>query len=418
MSLFRILAFSLTLFSSLFAVPKVVLFNDTSAWYHWGCTGTSRALKEYIQRLGFEIEAVPIATTYSLLEVPPFEEFDTIERFNLFQKSNEKVFDQIQNSDIVVITGEGTIHDLRAGPRALLYLAHISKKFLNKHVEIINHSAYPKDDPLLSADFLKNFQTEREKSEQELMQAQFIYRSIYNELDFVAIREPFSREVMHDIHVSSTLSFDCLPLYIKDHYSEPKKVEAKSVVIAGSVAFTESGALQLCQYIDHLNEMGFKINVLIGAAAFPSRDDESFVQFLKLHVQAPLNIITATSMHKWLDTINHATFLVSGRFHHSIAAFCLHTPFIALNSNTHKVHAICSLLEQEPPLLFSDPNLLDHLLARTEIILKAPTVDNGAKIEEICRLAEKNFDGLKNYGIIKKTEYSENSDSSVKEPVF
>src|ERR1700733_8461254 len=30
-------------FSSLFAGEKVVLFNDTSAWYHWGCTATSTA---------------------------------------------------------------------------------------------------------------------------------------------------------------------------------------------------------------------------------------------------------------------------------------------------------------------------------------------------------------------------------------
>ncbi|KIA76378.1 hypothetical protein DB43_AK00380 [Parachlamydia acanthamoebae] len=100
-------------------------------------------------------------------------------------------------------------------------------------------------------------------------------------------------------------------------------------------------------------------------------------------------------MEEWLDTINQATFLVSGRFHHSIAAFCLNTPFIALNSNTHKVHAICALLGQAEPLLFSDPELFDHLLLRTNAIISSPSIDNDTKVTEIYQLAEKNFNGLK-----------------------
>jgi polysaccharide pyruvyl transferase WcaK-like protein len=218
--------------SSLFAGQKVVLFNDTSAWYHWGCTGTSTALKEGIQKAGFEIQALPINVTYTLKEVPPFEEFANLQRFDRFCEENRDVIASIQNASAVVINGEGTIHDLRAGPQSLLYLAYISKKFMGK-------------------------------------------------------------------------------------------------------------------------------------------------------------------MEEWLDTINHATFLVSGRFHHSITAFCLNTPFIALNSNTYKVHAICSLLEQAEPLHFSDPYLLDHLLLRTTAILSSPLVNNEEKMAEICQLAERNFDGLR-----------------------
>jgi polysaccharide pyruvyl transferase WcaK-like protein len=394
--MFRILIFVLiAAFSSVFAGKKVVLFNDTSAWYHWGCTGTSAALKANIYKLGFEIEAVPINVVYSLQEIPPFEEFDNPERFDCFQSLNTEVLRQIQSSDAVVITGEGTIHDLRAGPRTLLYLAHISKKFLGKHVEIINHSVYPKDDPSLSADFFDYFQIEKEKIEEELLWAQIIYKNFYAELDFVAIREPLSRNAMSQIGISSTLSFDCLPLYIRDYYCKPKQVEKKIVVVAGSVAFTELGAQQLCSYLDKLDQMGYQITILTGAAAFPSRDDEAFVQFLRAHSQASLQLVVASSMEEWLDTINHAAFLVSGRFHHSIAAFCLNTPFIALNSNTHKVHAICSMLGQKPPLLFSDPYLLGHLLARTKEILSAPPVNNHAKIREICQLAERNFEGLR-----------------------
>src|ERR1700722_3555873 len=277
MLIFRIFILTLLAFSSVFGGQKVVLFNDTSAWYHWGCTGTSTALKEHIQKLGFELEAFPITLTYSLREVPPFEEFDSPERFERFQEANKEVLEQIQSSAAVVITGEGTIHELRIGPRNLLYLAHVSKKFLGKHVEIINHSAYPKDDPVFAADFWRNSQAEKEKNdqelpqvqmiykaldfwknpqaekernEQELSQAQMIYKTLYSELDFVAIREPFSQEVMDNIGVSSTLSFDCLPLYIRDHYHNTKQVHKKTVVVAGSVAFTESGGQQICRYLE------------------------------------------------------------------------------------------------------------------------------------------------------------------------
>jgi len=398
MFFWRWLILSLIVCSSLLAAPKAILFNDTSAWYHWGCTGTSTALKEQIQKLGFALESIPINTTYGLQDVPPFEEFDSVERFDRFTQANETVCKQIQNNEIVLITGEGTIHDLRLGPRALLYLAHISKKFLHKHVEIINHSAYPKDDPLFVNNFLHNCPNQK-GLESDLLEAELLYKTVYNELDFIAIREQISQSAMDAIDVSSTLSFDCLPLYIRDHYDHPKQVDEKTVVIAGSVAFSESGVEQLCLYMEHLHERGYTLKVLTGAAAFPARDDEAFVQCLQSYAKVPFHRVTASSMEEWLNTINQAKFLVSGRFHHSIAAFCLNTPFIALNSNTHKVHAICALLAQEPPLLFADPNLVGHLLERTEAILSGPVPSNQAKIQEICELAEKNFDGLRNFSL-------------------
>lgn len=125
MLIFRALILNLCAISSFCAAQKVILFNDTSAWYHWGCTGTSSAVKDRIQKLGFELETVPITVTYTLKEVPPFEEFNSVERFEHFWEINETILEQIRNSDAVVITGEGTIHDLRTGPKALLYVAHI-----------------------------------------------------------------------------------------------------------------------------------------------------------------------------------------------------------------------------------------------------------------------------------------------------
>ncbi len=388
--------FVVTFCSCVFAGEKVVLLNDTSAWYHWGCTGTSTALKEGIQSLGYEVDAVSHKMVSQLKEVPSFEEFTNHEKLERFCKTNSEIVTAIQRAEIVVINGEGTIHGIRPNPRALLYLAHISKENFRKHVEIINHSVYPKDDPCLSNKFKGICGLERDG------EAQAIYRSVYSKVDFVAIREPLSREEMSKIGITSVLSFDCLPLYIRNHYRNTKKADEKTLLVAGSVAFSTEGAEKLCRYLEAMSERDFKIKVLIGAAAFPAKDDQEFVEFLRGNCGAPYELINASSIEEWLDEINHATFLVSGRFHHSIAAFCLNTPFIALNSNTHKVHALCSFLDQPEPLLYSDPQLLDQLLSKTREILASSTVNNEVKVAEICLLADKNFSGLKAISDYKK----------------
>jgi hypothetical protein len=195
--------------------------------------------------------------------------------------------------------------------------------------------------------------------------------------------------------IKALLSFDCLPLYIRDHYHHTKQIEQKTVVLAGSVAFTEPGALQLCLFLEGMEKTGFKIKVLIGAKAFPARDDKRFVEFLTSHCKADWELVDATSLEEWLDTINNATLLVSGRFHHSIAAFCLNTPFIAFNSNTHKVHAFCQMIGEPQPLLYSDPNLLEQLNVRMQAILSSPAPDHTEKMQFLCDLAERNFDGLR-----------------------
>lgn len=371
---------------SLCAGQKVVLLNDTTSHYSWGCTGTSVALKERIEALGFELQAIPIVVSYTLKEVPPFERFDDRPLFERFCEANPDTVKALREASAVIINGEGTTHDVRPAPRNLLYVAHASKIFLGKHVEMINHSAYPKDDPLLVGG---------KEDQEQRQQAQAAYKKVYAELDYVAIREPFSQKEMNALEIASTLSFDCLPLYIKDHYRKEKQVKEKQIVLSGSVAFTQKGALKTCRYMESMHKRGFALEVLVGAMAFPAQDEEAFVQFLKKHCKAPFQVVNAASMDEWLETIQQAALFVSGRFHHSIAAFCLNTPFIALNSNTHKMHGICALMGQPAPLLYNDAHLLKQLLTRTDTLLTAPALDNSAKIEELCQLAERNFDELR-----------------------
>lgn len=370
---------------------RILLVNDTSDWCHWGCTGTSSMLKEKMEKLNCELSPISARETYrKAWECRPdtLEEFKDSTIFKSFCQKNLGLISRIKASDALIINGEGTIHGLKAAPLNLLYLAYISKVFFHKHVEIINHSVYPEDSLTL-----KDNQTKS------------LYRAVYQELDYVAVREPLSLELLKKLGIKATLSFDCLPLYIKEHYQLKEKIPSKNLVIAGSADWQETNMLPLVNYINFMSQQRFKIILLIGAKSYTNDDskmvtfldDNKIVEFFEKHLsKIEWQLVDAKSMDEWLDTIANATFLVSGRFHHSIAASCLGTPLIALNSNTPKLDGFMQILEMPPTLQYNDKNLFNKLIKKTEKILSKSHLQNSNKImSKLCELAENNFYGLK-----------------------
>ena len=53
---------------------KVLLINDSTNWYHFGCTATSLALKSELRKKGFIITSIPITETYKLKGAPDIAE--------------------------------------------------------------------------------------------------------------------------------------------------------------------------------------------------------------------------------------------------------------------------------------------------------------------------------------------------------
>jgi len=378
---------------------KILFVNDTENHYHWGCTGTSLALKEKIQDLGFEIIPVSIKstktwTTWGTNTPRTVEEFKDEQVFTDFCNRNPELITQLKSADALVINGEGTIHGgLRANPLNLLYFAYIARRFFLKHVEIINHSVYPED--FSSTQSRPDFSIPQSDSDKKTVQD--LYKMVYETLDYVAIREPISLAIAENWNLTRrpTLSFDCMPLYIRDHYTR-KKASSNTIVIAGSVAWEEAAMPALGQYIRQQLEQGYVVKILIGAKADPAQDDANFVECLERTLGdtwQKVSVIDAQSLDEWLETIENAALLVSGRFHYSIAAACLETPFVALNSNTLKIHGLMNILEMPEPLIYENPeNLYQQLIERTETAL-GTTPKNYT--QTLCELAENNFSGLK-----------------------
>lgn len=49
---------------------KVLVVNDTTDWYHFGCTGTSLALKNEIAKLGHDVSSFSIIDGNNLNNIP------------------------------------------------------------------------------------------------------------------------------------------------------------------------------------------------------------------------------------------------------------------------------------------------------------------------------------------------------------
>ncbi len=363
-------------------LPKnAVLLNDTSAWYHWGCTGAANALKSQIVSRGWNLISVPIQYNYLIQDFPTQADgFDDPQVFERFKKQYQEIISLLESADVVLVNGEGTLHGSRPGPMRLLYLAHISKKFLGKKLEIISHSVFPNDQKKITDWTLAE-----------------LYAKVYREADFLAVRENFSLEILKQLGIEATLSFDCLPLSIRSYlYNHMESHPKHAIVLSGSAAWQEEGMVPIIEYLKEMKTRGFEIRVLVGAKKDPAPDDQRFVQFLQNNFsQDQWTLVIAESFEEWLEEIQNAELLVSGRFHNSIAAACLGTPFIILNSNTPKNEGMCDFLGIKKQVLsYKDPNLAKFLFQQTEELLGSEQEPNIPLVEKLCSYAEKNFLGL------------------------
>jgi polysaccharide pyruvyl transferase WcaK-like protein len=309
---------------------------------------------------------LPIGTITDSLSVPTsVEDFDSDGFWEYYKERHGKVIDEIKKSNVIVVNGEGSLHGLAPLPLKLLYLMYIAKKRLNTSTYLLNHSCYPDEDKKLPAGL-----------------GAFLYKKVYTEIDFCGIREIKSSQILRELGLAITDTFDCLPLYIERNFTSAIEGDENSIVIAGSV-FIDDGVLSiLSTCIDNLSSRGYKIKLLIGADAFPAADDLRFFSALKRMCPDSFQLINANSEKEWLATIDQARLLISGRFHHSIAAAFLKTPFVALQTNTPKLDALLEMLSLPWKLSVTDNNASELLMEMVDLLLLSP--GRGIVDDSVC----------------------------------
>lgn len=359
---------------------STLLLNDTTSWYHWGCTGTSTALKELLAQRTLVPQSISIQAIQDIKPLAQTEKDFSSEAFYLrFCFANRALLEQLTTASDIVINGEGSLHGQTPLAQQLLYLAFIAKNRLHKKVHIINHSCYPQDDGGVDDKRINQ-----------------LYIKVYEQLDSIAVRESTSANLLRRLGLSCIDSFDCLPLYIQNHYQMAPKTHSKRIVIAGSAAWTSHSIAAVSQFIQRMCERGYTIEVLTGAKAHAARDDTCFIDALRAHGTTAWKQTQTDSIEQWLDCIAQAALLLSGRFHHSIAAAFLHTPLVVLNSNTPKISGLMHMLGLAPPLAHEAPQLLQEMLERADQLLSTA---RGVTEERLAQLRALALNNLAHIGV-------------------
>ena len=108
-----------------------------------------------------------------------------------------------------------------------------------------------------------------------------------------------------------------------------------------------------------------------------------------------LKIVEARSMNEWIDEFKKASFLFSARFHHSIAALSIGTPFRFLNSNTPKIAAALQTINEKIEDYYIREN--DDIVLRDaamKALSNSETISSQKRIDKMVSLASKNFDKI------------------------
>ncbi|HYE03072.1 MAG TPA: polysaccharide pyruvyl transferase family protein, partial [Phycisphaerales bacterium] len=367
---------------------RVVLLNDTSMIYHWGCTGTSTAVRQTITALGHELETVPLGAVPETSAPRTWRDFGSPAFLAGLQRRHPDVLGALERAEVVVINGEGTMHGLWWQPLVLLYLAYAARKHLGKPVQIINHSWFPQDTAALSD-----------------AGAYALYLRVYRELDFVAVRDRLSHALARACGLEPVRSFDCLPLAVARHWRRAANDRDGTgaggsgagpgpVVVSGSVSWGDWLAGPLEQLVRRLTAAGTPVTVLTGARTSPAPEDAALAARLR---GAGAELVEAGSLDRWLDAIAAGAALVSGRFHHSIAAACVGTPFVPLASNTPKMRALREIGPEGAEIGGPEtPDLPRWLERQTRAALaRRPSEREVASLRaRLCALAMRNFLGL------------------------
>lgn len=358
-----------------------LLLNDTYAWYHWGCTATSGAIREELKNKGYAVASIPhreIAD--NRLPAPRLPDFDDPRYLARARYLNPTLYKAMAEAACIVINGEGTIHGTADNALRLLYLAYVAGSVFQKPVHIINHACYPQDsmtlsDPNIIAYYLKGYRTAAS----------------------IAVRDEGSHSLLTQLGFKPVQAFDSLPLaasrWLEQRGTLPD-VDSKHIILAGSSKLSLGKAADFYDYFAAMTKEGYRFTCLVGAKAHPAADDSDFIEMLK-RSPIPIAVKTASSLDEWFTEIASAALLVSGRFHYTIAAACLGTPFVAFEGNTPKLDNLCKKLKQESPLRFDQENLFKVLSNRTKIALAADRtrlrMDSQAITQDLCKEALRNY---------------------------
>ena len=355
---------------------NAALLNFSGNSYHWGCFGTSMEIYQTLLERNYYPTCVGVEETHLFPDTPanlaqmidPAFMRQALDRHTLLRVI-------LQQADAVIVNGEGTLHGDSPGPRNLMFFMALASLYLGKPVHLINHCFYPSDD--LSHDSGRDD----------------LYRTIAQPLKTLVPRDELSLKEIIRLGLKAKQGFDCLPRFIARHNIKPPLIR-RGIMLSGVVKMAPETAKQIAALAAPRRKFMESLLYLTGAKGFPANEDPPTFQAMQ-EAAPDLRQVNAAGMRDWLAAIAGARILVSGRFHHSLAAIMLGTPVITFPSNTPKISAICAMLGLETPIPYNDPDFAAKLTGALDRVNQGamPTIDKAAR-QKLLSLAEQNFAAL------------------------
>lgn len=362
--------------------PKAIILNFTADSYHWGCYGTSMEIYHSLSELGFYIDPISVSFTHSVKPTPAkLSDFTDQQFFINFINNNHWLISSIEAADIIVVNGEGTLHRLSETSLNLLYLMYVSKIAFEKPTFLINHSCFPFGDRKVPAD------TDTEN----------IYKLIIEKLDDVVVREAYSGEIYNKMNVSNSAGFDCLPRFL-DRFNLTCSHDPKGyLLLSGGIALSQVHLDAIASIVKTVIAKGYPVKFLMGAKSRNAPEDYETLEVLKAEISA-LEAIEAETMEEWVNTIRFSNFLLSGRFHHTIAALAVGTPFSAFASNTPKIEGVMHTLNEKKVIAEpTEKSLKDTGERIMNSFESASTEVSESRVKKMIDLSAINFAAIKNH---------------------
>jgi len=348
---------------------RALLLNDTSDSYHWGCYGTSMMIYNRLMEAGYSVKPIDVESThFGLPEAPlaPTEE-NFLAFYNQLKTTNPFLHRAIERSDLIVVNGEGTIHGFHAGCRQLLSLIYIVKNLYRKPLHLINHSCYPST-PL----------------EGVIDERDLFYHACLKNVDRIVVRDSNSQKNYRRLNISTEQGFDCLPLFV-EKYTKARRSQ-KAIVIGAASHWSPEVAASVAREIrQHIND---KSRVIFLSGGHKQEPPEDIVHFESMQQEIPnLEISRPRSIDDWMAEFRSATLLITGRFHHYIAAAAVRTPSVIFRGNTEKCDAVAAMLNHPPAI---DVRADDWKRVVAERV-SAPSRTSPSQVRQIVKLARANF---------------------------
>ncbi len=311
-------------------MKTALILNFTGNTYHYGCYGTSYEIYQQLLEKGYAVNYSTVRATHGLPIYPDSAQTFLNQNFaNEFLAKNSALTFSMDEADIIVVNGEGTLHRASRGSFSLLYLIFIATQIMKKPVYLINHSVFP------NGDNSKNTQLDD------------FYDKVLTGVTAVAVRDTFSAQFYRWANIKFTQSFDSLPLFFKREKLLDVRNEGfdkNKIMLCGGISYSPEKLQIIASTLAAQKDT--TVEFLLGGKGHLAPEEERIcAQFVAAGL--PVKMIKASSFEEWTRAIASAAVLISGRFHYTIAALALGVPCIAFRSNTPKVEGIYDLLEHD-----------------------------------------------------------------------